>query len=574
MTAGARVGATWGLTGVTVRAGGRTVLDDVTLAVPPGEVTAVVGGDGAGKSTLARLLVGRVLPDSGTVAAPGRARTGYLPATSGVWADLSVAEHVDLVASAARLDPATTRTRAAALLGAAGLADVPDRLGRALSGGMRQKLGFCLALLPAPDLVVLDEPSTGVDPVSRVDLWRMMSAAAADGVAVLLTTTYLDEAERAATVLVLDAGAEVYRGDPAGAAGVVRGAVAVLDAAPADGTPVWRRGRTFHALVRRAAGAAPADLEDAVIALALEHGGAATRARPRPPCRPPVADDVPAVVARHVVTTLGDVRAVDEVDLDVHPGEVVGLLGANGAGKTTLIRTLLGLLTPTSGTVTVLGGTPDRGVRRQIGYVPQGLGLAADLTVAENLAFVAAVYGLPGAPEPPPDLAGLRDRLVGDLGLGLQRRLAFAAALAHRPGLLVLDEPTSGVDPLARAALWDTVHEQAEAGAAVLVTTHYMQEAEQCDRLLLLSRGRAVGGGTLDAVLAGATSVEVRAAGWQAAFAALGAAGLPVTVAGRVVRVAGVEAGAVEGALAAAGVAGEVRVVPARLEEVLVLAES
>ncbi|WP_431837386.1 ATP-binding cassette domain-containing protein [Cellulomonas sp. Y8] len=613
--------ATWGVRDVTVRRGGHVVLDAVTLPVPAGEITAVVGGDGAGKTTLARLLVGRELADTGEVRRADARRTGFLPATSGVWADLSVAENVDLVARAYGLDPATARDRADRLLGAAGLADVPHRLGRELSGGMRQKLGFCLAVLPDPELVVLDEPSTGVDPVSRVDLWRMLSAAAAGGTAVLVTTTYLDEAERAATVLVLDGGVAVYRGDPSEAASRVRGSIAVRavgadtrlggpaavpEAGPVGAVPVaeWRRGGAVHALLAPGEGEAPADLEDAVVALTLErrraeaapaaaHPGHRAGARhvervaaaysldvsaarsahvhERAGGPAPAAAAPAAVEAAHVVTAFGGFRAVDDVSLTVRPGQVLGLLGANGAGKTTLIRTVLGLLAPTSGTVRVLGGAPSRDVRRRIGYVPQGLGLAADLTVAENLAFVAAAYGLDEVPEPPADLAAQRDRLVGSLGLGLQRRLAFAAALSHAPELLVLDEPTSGVDPLARAALWDTVHEQAEAGVAVLVTTHYMQEAEQCDALVLLSRGRRVAAGTLADVLDGTTAVEVDALDWQAAFGALSAAGLPVTVAGRAVRVAGADADEVARALAAAGVRGDARPVPARLEEVLTL---
>jgi ABC-2 type transport system ATP-binding protein len=598
-----------GVEAVTVRRGGRAVLDGITLPVPAGRITAVVGGDGAGKTTLARLLVGREVPDAGEVRRADARRTGFLPATSGVWGDLSVAENVDLVARAYGLDPATARDRGGRLLAAAGLADVPHRLGRELSGGMRQKLGFCLAVLPDPELVVLDEPSTGVDPVSRVDLWRLLSAAAAGGTAVLVTTTYLDEAERAAEVLVLDAGAEVYRGDPAQAASRVRGSIAVRavgEPGPARPAAEWRRGGAVHALVAPGEGAPPADLEDAVIALTLERRGAppAPAPAPAPPprvrrggtrhgegvpdgypldaagtpsatgqrARPArVAPGAPAVEAAHVVTAFGGFRAVDDVSLVVRPGQVLGLLGANGAGKTTLIRTVLGLLAPTSGVVRVLGGPPSRDARRRIGYVPQGLGLAADLTVAENLAFVAAAYGLDAAPEPPADLAAQRDRLVGSLGLGLQRRLAFAAALSHAPELLVLDEPTSGVDPLARAALWDTVHEQAEAGVAVLVTTHYMQEAEQCDALVLLSRGRRVAAGTLADVLDGTTAVEVATPDWQAAFGALSAAGLPVTVAGRAVRVAGADAGDVARVLAAAGVPGDARAVPARLEEVLTL---
>ncbi|HEY0187379.1 MAG TPA: ATP-binding cassette domain-containing protein [Cellulomonas sp.] len=589
----------WGLTGVTVRLGEAAVLDDVTLAVPAGQVTAVVGGDGAGKTTLARVLLGSVLPGAGSVRHPDRRATGSMPATSGVWGDLSVAENVDLVAGAYGLSPAAGRARAAGLLEAAGLASVQDRLGRQLSGGMRQKLGFCLAMLHDPALLVLDEPSTGVDPVSRVELWRMLSRAAADGAAVLLATTYLDEAERAASVLVLDRGTAVYSGDPAAAGSRIRGTVLVGGDPPA-GVPTWRRGAVRHALLPAAAGGdggadeiraggvagaaevgvAP-DLEDAVIALTLERRGIRT-ASPVAPVVPRIrardvdrAGDGSAVEAVDVVTTFGGFHAVDGVSLTVRPGQVLGLLGANGAGKTTLIRTVLGLVAPSSGTVRVLGGAPSRATRRRLGYVPQGLGLSADLSVAENLQFVAAAYGLPAVPPLPEDLAEHRDRLVGSLGLGVQRRVAFTAALSHRPDLLVLDEPTSGVDPLARAALWDTVRAQAEAGAAVLVTTHYMQEAEQCDDLVLLAHGRRVAGGSLADVLAGSTAVRVSAGSAQdarGAFTALTAAGLPVTMDGRAVRVAGGEPAAVRAVLHAAGVAARVEQVPGRLEEVMVLA--
>lgn len=225
--------AVWGVQGAVVVRGSRTVLDRVDLEVPAGRVTAVVGGDGAGKTTLTRLLAGLELPDEGRVTTPGVGRVGAMPATSGVWGDLSVAENVDLVTRAYGADPA----RGAELLDAAGLGEVQGRLGRQLSGGMRQKLGFCLALLHRPELAVLDEPSTGVDPVSRVELWRMISRAAGEGTAVLLTTTYLDEAERADQVLVLDRGAVIHRGSPDGAAARVRGTllVEVGDLAGGDG---------------------------------------------------------------------------------------------------------------------------------------------------------------------------------------------------------------------------------------------------------------------------------------------------------------------------------------------------
>ncbi len=576
----------WGVEGVTVGTGSALLLDDVTLAVPRGQVTAVVGGDGAGKSTLLGVLVGSRVPDAGTVRAPGRGHVGFMPATSGVWGDLSVAENVDLVARAYGLDRALAAARAEELLGAAGLLGVTARLGRQLSGGMCQKLGFCLALLHEPPLVVLDEPSTGVDPVSRVELWRMMSRAAASGTAVLLATTYLDEAERAATLLVLDRGAALFTGDPVELPARVRGTVTVSAARPPE-VPSWRRGADFHALL--APGAVPPagarvvtpDVEDAVIALTLERaagGRAPARNDPAPvrtdaPVVPAGAGVSPVVDVRRVVTRFGDLRAVDDVSLTVRPGEIVGLLGANGAGKTTLIRTVLGLLAPSEGHVEVFGAPPSRASRRRLGYVPQGLGLSADLSVAENVEFVTGAYGVDGQVALPPGLAGAGDRTVRTLGLGLRRQLAFAVALAHDPDLLVLDEPTSGVDPLARAALWDTVRARAQAGAAVLVTTHYMQEAEQCDVLVLMSQGTRVAAGTLAEVLGSTTALEVEGESWAEVFGVLTAAGLPVTVAGRSVRVAGAAERDVRAALTAAGVVAQVREVPANLEEVMTLTE-
>jgi ABC-type multidrug transport system ATPase subunit len=329
------------------------------------------------------------------------------------------------------------------------------------------------------------------------------------------------------------------------------------------------------------------DLEDAVIALTLERtttdlGDPARAASPTPSGQATeslaVRDPRPLVVVSSVVRQYGAFRAVDDVSLTVAPGQVVGLLGANGAGKTTVIRTILGLEAPDGGEVRLFGGLPSRDARRRLGYVPQGLGLAVQLSVRENAQFVAAAYGLREVPVLPDALAEVADRLVGAIGLGRQRQLAFWAALAHRPEVLVLDEPTSGVDPVARAALWDMVHAQAEAGVAVLVTTHYMQEAEQCDDLVMLSRGRRVASGSLPELLASACAVEVRTDHWQEVFAALTDAGLPVTVAGRSVRVAGADARSVargvDAVLAASGLNGQVLPVAATLEEVMVLVET
>ena len=276
--------------------------------------------------------------------------------------------------------------------------------------------------------------------------------------------------------------------------------------------------------------------------------------------------------ARHVTRRFGTFTAVEDVSMNVQPGEVVGLLGANGAGKTTLIRMLLGLLPATSGGVELLGGPPDREHRRRLGYVPQGLGLYGDLTARENLSFSARAYGS-AVPALPPTLAERADVLVRELPLGAQRQVAFLAALAHSPEVLVLDEPTSGVDALARAALWDTIRGQAEHGAGVLVTTHYMQEAQQCDRLLLMSNGQLVAQGSEADIIGSTTAVAVRTGDWAQAFAALNAAGAPVMLAGRAIRVANANPGELQDVLKAAGIQAILQPVPATIEErMLVLA--
>jgi ABC-2 type transport system ATP-binding protein len=323
----------------------------------------------------------------------------------------------------------------------------------------------------------------------------------------------------------------------------------------------------------------------------MNAGGGAT-SRPTGPA-PPLVD------VRAVTRRFGDFVAVDAADLTVEPGEVVGLLGANGAGKTTLIRLILGLLRPSGGRVRLFGEPPSRRTRRRLGYVPQGLGLWEDLTVTENLEFSAGAFGVvtrsdravaptagatvasaPATAAPTrashaaepldADLRAARDQLVRDLPLGLRRRLAFAAALAHHPDLLLLDEPTSGVDPLARAHLWDTIHATVEGGAGALVTTHYMDEAEQCDRLVVMAQGVVIAQGTMRTIIGAATAVEVEADHWESAFAALDAADLPLALAGRLLRVPGGDEARVQAALDARLVAARIRIVPATFEETFV----
>jgi ABC-type multidrug transport system ATPase subunit len=264
----------------------------------------------------------------------------------------------------------------------------------------------------------------------------------------------------------------------------------------------------------------------------------------------------------------GHITAVSEVDLVVEPGEIVGLLGANGAGKTTLIRMLLGLIPATDGEIALFGEPPSRGTRRRLGYVPQGLGLYDDLTAAENLEFTAAIFGSAGGSDPaglPEQVRPYSRELIGSLPLGVQRRVAFAQALSHQPDLLMLDEPTSGVDPLGRARLWETIAGTAEAGAGVLVTTHYMEEAQECGRLVIMADGRVVAEGTAAQIVGSRQVVVVEAESWSAAFGALERSGLQVALAGRGLRVPGADAGEVRRALGE--LPAVVRLAPATLEE-------
>jgi ABC-2 type transport system ATP-binding protein/ribosome-dependent ATPase len=269
-----------------------------------------------------------------------------------------------------------------------------------------------------------------------------------------------------------------------------------------------------------------------------------------------------------VTKQFGSIRVVDGVSLRVDRGDVVGLVGANGAGKTTLMRVSLGLLPPDGGSVALLDQPPSRQSRARVGYVPQSLGLWPELTAAEHQPFYAAVFGSEPVIEDP-ELLAMRNRRVGALPLGLQRRLAFALALGHDPELLVLDEPTSGVDPLGRARLWELIRSRADRGAGVLVSTHSMAEAESCDRVAVMVAGRKVADGPVDALIAHRSVVEVRGSDWAGAWTALDAAGLAALPAGQLLRIADVEPRQVRNALEAFGVIAEVRVVAATLEEVV-----
>jgi ABC-2 type transport system ATP-binding protein len=548
-------GRSWGASAVCLSYDGVPALDRVSVGVARGQVTAVVGGDGAGKTSLLRCLAGVLRPDSGEVSRPAKSRIGFLPASSGIYPDLTVAENLAFRATGYGLRADVAARRAAELTEQAGLAAARDRLAAKLSGGMRQKLGVIAALLHRPDLLILDEPSTGVDPISRSGLWWLIASAAADGAAVILATTYLDDAQRAAEVLVLDAGRPLASGTPNQIVRGLPGSVRAISTPPAGPAAerAWRRGAGWRVWCPPGTASpddngalgtpAEADLQDAVIvaALARQPELPLVTEPAAPVQQTSVRPAEPLVESIAVTCRFGSFTAVKDVSIEVQPGEIVGLLGANGAGKTTLIRMLLGLIPATAGQVRLLGEPPSRETRRRIGYVPQGLGLYDDLTAAENMAFAAAVFGGSAARFPAQTTVS-RAVPVGQLPLGLQRRVAFAQALAHQPDVLILDEPTSGVDPLGRTRLWQTIAAAVQSGAGALVSTHYMEEAQECDRLIIMADGIVVAAGTAGHIIGDAQVSVVDAEDWATAFGLLVRAGLPVSLAGRTLRVPGASA--------------------------------
>ena len=530
----------------TFRAGGVrvTAVAGVSFMVRPGTITGLLGPDGAGKTTLMRLCAGLLLPDAGRITALGfdsradaagiQQSVGYMPQRFGLYEDLTAQENLDLYADLHGVPKAARRARYEELLRLTGLGPFGRRLARDLSGGMKQKLGLACTLVHPPRLLLLDEPTVGVDPISRRELWLIISALAARGdTGILISTAYLDEAERCGHVLLVHNGEVLDQGPPADfrarmtgrsffATAAVPGRAiqarimsdaAFLDAVvQRDGVRVVMRAEAqLPVLPGIAFAPVPPRFEDAFV----ERLRAASPMPPAPPAAAP-----PAPATSEVMVEVHDLRrffgpfeAVRGISLRVEGGRIFGLLGANGAGKTTTFRMLCGLLPPSSGTLTVAGidvrAAPAM-ARARMGYMSQKFSLYGDLSVAQNLAFFAAAYGLRGARRAERlrwasdafELAPFWNTNANDLALGFKQRLALSCALIHEPKILFLDEPTSGVDPLARREFWGRINALAAEGVTIMVTTHFMEEAEYCDDLVLMSLG---------SILAAGTPAEIRA---------------------------------------------------------------
>ncbi|MFN8984952.1 MAG: ATP-binding cassette domain-containing protein, partial [Burkholderiales bacterium] len=608
------------LDGIGKRYGRMLAVDDVSLKVDRGRLYGLIGADGAGKSSLMKMVAGVLAHDCGTVEVFGvridseraaervKARLGFMPQGLGLnlYPELSVEENIDFFARLRQVSAAELAPRKQQLLEMTRLAAFRTRAAKNLSGGMKQKLGLVCTLIHAPELIVLDEPTTGVDPVSRRDFWAIL-AQLIDGqrLTALVSTAYLDEASRFDRLAMMHVGRVLAEGEPAELVAAAGLRVAQVQAEPAalarlaahfaQTEQTVGAGRVVVtadddesavAAVRAALGSdehplpkiviTPPDLEDLFVARLQALDGTAT-IRPAPDAdgrfernrdqRPERADveasvgtrnatPVPApdhnggthaIDAQSLTRDFGGFRAVDRASFIVRYGEIFGLLGANGAGKTTAIKMLTGILPPSAGIGRVAGADmrqAGQAIKERIGYMSQAFSLYTDLTVMENLLLFAGVYGLTREQARSRaqwavalgDLHGHEREPAGRLPMGLRQRLALGCALLHQPRVLFLDEPTSGVDPIGRRRFWDTLRRLArEQGVAILLTTHYMAEADLCDRIALMFAGRVVADATPAQLKAELTAergqlLEVSAEPPLAALAALRAGGFAEAV--------------------------------------------
>lgn len=520
-------------------------IEKIDAVIPKGKIVGIVGPDGAGKTTLIRLMAGLLAPSRGaiivggfnTIKEPGKIHeiAGYMPQKFGLYEDLTVIQNLILYTDLRGVPEEEKKERFAKLLEFTGLQPFTDRLAGQLSGGMKQKLGLACALVKKPPLLLLDEPSVGVDPISRRELWKIIEDLIKDGISIIWSTAYLDEAERCDRVLLLNEGKLLFQGPPKELTDRVRGRV--FKWTQIEGS---RRKKLFEILERKDVidaviqgrdirvvfkekreepGMEPVEprFEDAFLdILGGGPGGKSELADLRKPVEK--TKEIP-VQAKGLTKKFGNFVAVENVSFEVPQGEIFGLLGPNGAGKTTTFRMLCGLIHPTQGKALVNGKDLEiaPGVARShIGYMAQKFSLYGTLTVRQNLNFFAGAYNLgfderEAAIQEMVKIFSLKPYLDSDaevLPLGFKQRLSLACANMHKPLILFLDEPTSGVDPITRREFWNHIYGLVEKGVSVLVTTHFMDEAEYCDRIALVYRGQIIQMDTPDALKAIAKTPE------------------------------------------------------------------
>ena len=519
----------------------QAALDGISARLASGKMTGIVGPDGAGKTTLMRLLMGLLDSDSGQIKIKGldpagqpdriHAISGYMPQKFGLYEDLSVIENMNLYADIRGLNEPARSEKFEVLLKFTDLARFQKRLAGRLSGGMKQKLGLACVLLGEPELLLLDEPSVGVDPISRRELWRMVRELAGGGMTVLWATAYLDEAEKCDSVILLNQGRILFDGPPdqvldrvrgrSWAIGGIKGTVrrtALLSLLKEDNIlDGVIQGRDIHVVTKDPAvrtqitsgdwRQVDPSFEDAFIDL-LGGGPHGDSALARRTADKP-ADGAIIVEAQGLTKRFGDFIAVQDNSFQIKRGEIFGLLGPNGAGKSTTFKMMCGLLQPTSGLALITGldlKTAASKARSRVGYMAQKFSLYDHLSVEQNLDFFSGAYGLYGRDRKEQiklmteifDLKIYLNMSAGQLPLGFKQRLALACAVMHQPDVLFLDEPTSGVDPVTRREFWLHINYLATKGVTIMVTTHFMDEAEYCDRIGLIYRGVNIATGAPD----------------------------------------------------------------------------
>lgn len=472
---------------LTKRFGSLTALQDVTFQADEGQIIGLLGPDGAGKTTLMRHLCGLWRPDEGSVTVLGldsvrdavkiQSRVGYVPQKFGLYENLTVMENITLYARLHGISSADLKERAEKLLKITLLAPFTERMAGKLSGGMKQKLALICALVSRPKLMLLDEPTVGVDVLARRELWQILRQfVREEGMTVLASTAYLDEADYCDWTLILFEGRLLTQGTP----DEIR-----KEAERFVPHPTFEE--AFQALI---CGTVPEPLKR----------------------QKPVKPDAPVrLEVRHLVKRFGDFTAVNDLTFQIHAGEIFGLLGANGAGKTTTFRMLCALDQANGGEI-LLDGEPlaenVEKMRSQTGYVAQKFSLYGELTVRQNMEFFGGAYGVPRKL--------LRERidwaleafqlepfvkmLAASLAMGYKRRLAMACALLHDPSIVFLDEATSGTDPISRREFWKRILDLADSGVAVIITTHFMDEAQYCDRLVIMRDGLSIAVGTVEEI--------------------------------------------------------------------------
>jgi ABC-2 type transport system ATP-binding protein len=539
--------------GLQKRYGSFLAVRGIDMAVQRGEIFGLIGPDGAGKTTTFQILAGVMEASTGQVEVLGRSPRdarlgiGYLTQQFSLYLDLSIDENLRYSAGLREVPPQRFAERRDRYLKLMNLDQFGDRLAGQLSGGMKQKLALCCALIAEPEVLLLDEPTTGVDPVSRREFWDILATLASQGVTIVVATPYLDEAERCHRIALMYDGqiqqtgtldqlrealglhrlevrteqlvavetalTQTIRTDDSTLVDVQSfgDRLDVLVHSQQAGMTVVQRVLQEHHLSATAIDPADVTLENVFVTRLRQQGadppfisfpGSAMYAARRSNHRSEIA-----IQTRHLSKTFGQFRAVNDVTLEVKYGEIYGLLGANGAGKTTTIKMLCGLLEPGGGEISLAGETsnlrsPD--VRRRIGYMSQKFTLYDDLSVLQNLEFYCGVYGVPRSERRRKidwvletcGLVGQETTLTGRLPGGWKQRIAFGASVLHEPEILFLDEPTSGVDPLARRQFWRFIEDFARRGTAVLVTTHYLEEAEHCNHMGFMVAGAVVAAGS------------------------------------------------------------------------------